>query len=153
PHRGHDVDRRGRHPGDSDRRRVGHADQRLLTLPGRRAAHVGDHRLHDLDHRRLDVWFVAGRQGRASGSNRSSTLRVGGKDMETAVTPATPDETPVRGYGQTLMDLFIAPGDAFADLVKKPRVLVVLLLLTAFSLVLTGVWLAHVDMYEMIRAQ
>jgi len=71
-----------------------------------------------------------------------------------AASSEPPSEEPVvRGYGQTLMDLFIAPGDAFADLVKKPRVLVVLVLLTALSVLLTGVWLAHADLYEMVRGQ
>jgi Yip1 domain len=73
--------------------------------------------------------------------------------METVVTPATPEETPVRGYGQTLMDLFIAPGDAFADIVKRPRVLIAFGLLIALNLILAGVWLSHADVIEVTRAR
>lgn len=73
--------------------------------------------------------------------------------METVVTPATPEEVPVRGYGQTLMDLFIAPGDAFSDVVRRPRILIPLAIIIVLNVALIWTWLGHADLYEFVRAQ
>jgi hypothetical protein len=64
-----------------------------------------------------------------------------------------PLAVPARGYGRTLVDLYAAPSDAFADLAQRPRFLVALLAAIALQLVFVGVWLAHVDLYELVRAQ
>jgi hypothetical protein len=60
---------------------------------------------------------------------------------------------PRRAYVATLADVLIAPGEAFADLAERPRLLFVLLLLMALHLGLVAVWLSRADLAEMVRHQ
>ena len=52
------------------RRRRGLAGGQVLTVPGRAAAHLGDHRLRHVGGDRPDLRAVAGGQGGAAGSHR-----------------------------------------------------------------------------------
>ena len=67
--------------------------------------------------------------------------------------PAAATARPARPYLATLADVLVAPGEAFADLAERPRLLVVLLLLLALHLGFAAVWLAHADLAEMVRNQ
>lgn len=60
---------------------------------------------------------------------------------------------PARPYAATLANVLIAPGEAFAELVERPRLLVVLVLMLALHLGFVAVWLSRADLAEMVRHQ
>lgn len=67
--------------------------------------------------------------------------------------PAAATARPARPYLATLADVLVSPGEAFADLAERPRLLVVLLLMLALHLGFVAVWLARADLAEMVRQQ
>ncbi len=71
--------------------------------------------------------------------------------MSTGDTPAAPGRG--RPYLATLADVLIAPGQAFAELAARPRVLVVLLVMMALHLGFVATWLSRADLAEMVRHQ
>ena len=71
--------------------------------------------------------------------------------MTDSVPPAS--SRPSRPYLSTLADVLIAPGEAFAELAARPRVLVVFLLMMALHLGFLATWLARADLAEMVRHQ
>lgn len=76
--------------------------------------------------------------------------------MSDALTPqAAPAPAPAAGGGffQNLIDVYFAPGSAFARIVASPRFLVPLVVYAALVLGFTGIWLHKVDPSEFMKTQ
>jgi len=58
-----------------------------------------------------------------------------------------------RSFGQDLLDLYFAPRDAFASILRAPRLAVVIPAWLVLGLVFTGVWLSRVDPPAFMRNQ
>ena len=70
--------------------------------------------------------------------------------MSDAGAAAAPDD---RGFLPTLLDVFVAPGEAFRDIVARPRFLAPLALAVGLGLAFTAVWITKVDPVEFMRNQ
>ncbi len=57
------------------------------------------------------------------------------------------------GFFANLLDLFFAPGEAFAALLRKPGFMVPLILHVALAAAFTGIWLQKVDKIEFMKGQ
>ena len=68
---------------------------------------------------------------------------------EVAPAAATAD----RGFLGTLVDVFVAPGDAFRAIAARPRFLAPLLMAIGLGLAFTAVWLTQADPVEFMKAQ
>lgn len=64
-------------------------------------------------------------------------------------TPATPE----RGFFENLIDLFVAPRDAFAALLKRPGFWLPIAISVALAVGFTALWLQKVDPAEFMRNQ
>lgn len=71
--------------------------------------------------------------------------------MSDSLPPGSPVPSPP--YLATLANVLIAPGEAFAELAARPRVLVVLLIMMALHLGFLATWLSRADLAEMVRHQ
>ena len=58
-----------------------------------------------------------------------------------------------RGFLSTLLDVFVAPGDAFRAVAVRPRWEAPLLLAIAIGLAFTAVWISKADPVEFMKAQ
>src|SRR5262249_24613937 len=58
-----------------------------------------------------------------------------------------------RGFLQNLVDLYIAPSEAFRDIVARPNVLAPIVILLALNIAFTAVWLRNVEPREFMKAQ
>jgi hypothetical protein len=74
--------------------------------------------------------------------------------MSDAVTPQAA-EAPAEagGFFQNLVDMYFAPRDAFARILRKPRLLIALVAYAAIVLGFTGVWLHKMDPAEFMKTQ
>lgn len=68
------------------------------------------------------------------------------------VAPAAAAETD-RGFLSTLVDVFVAPGDAFRAVADRPRFLAPLLLAIGVGLAFSAVWVTKADPVEFTKAQ
>jgi hypothetical protein len=66
-----------------------------------------------------------------------------------AALPAEAD----RGFLATLVDVFVAPGDAFRAIAARPRWLAPLLLAIGIGLAFSAVWVSKADPVEFMKAQ
>jgi hypothetical protein len=76
--------------------------------------------------------------------------------MSDALTPqATPAPAPAEagGFFQNLLDMYFAPRDAFARILRSPRLLLALVAYAAIVLGFTGVWLHKMDPAEFMKTQ
>jgi len=76
--------------------------------------------------------------------------------MSDAVTPQAsqaPAPAEAGGFFQNLIDLYFAPREAFARIVRAPRILAPLVLYAACVLGFTGVWLHKMDPVEFMKTQ
>lgn len=58
-----------------------------------------------------------------------------------------------RGFLATLVDVFVAPGDAFRAIAARPRFLAPLLLAIGIGLAFSAVWVTKADPVEFMKAQ
>jgi hypothetical protein len=58
-----------------------------------------------------------------------------------------------RGFVQYLPDLFLAPGEAFTAIHRKPGFWIPLVVLVALALVFTAIWMQQVDLEVFMRTQ
>lgn len=74
---------------------------------------------------------------------------------DTPTPQASPAITPDSGGGffQNLTDVWFSPREAFARILRKPRLLAALALYAAIVLGFTGVWMSKVDATEFIKTQ
>lgn len=72
-------------------------------------------------------------------------------DPPPVVEPGAPPAA--RGPGSVLVDLFLAPADAFADVARAPRLLVAIALTLALHAVFAWIWTSHLDPAAFMRAQ
>jgi hypothetical protein len=70
-----------------------------------------------------------------------------------APVPPAPTPEAATGFFANLIDLFFAPGEAFANMLRKPSPWVPLFLNVALSVAFTGIWLQKVDKVEFMKAQ
>jgi hypothetical protein len=70
-----------------------------------------------------------------------------------AATAAPPAAERASGFLANLLDLFFAPGEAFAAMLRKPGFLVPMVLHVALAASFTGIWLQKVDKIEFMKAQ
>lgn len=70
-------------------------------------------------------------------------------EVAPAVAPAEAD----RGFLATLLDVFVAPGDAFRGIAARPRFLAPLLLAVGIGLAFSAVWVTKADPVAFMRAQ
>ena len=68
-----------------------------------------------------------------------------------APAPAVPDAG--GGFFQNLIDMYFAPREAFARIVRGPRLLLPLVAYAAIVLVFTGVWMSKMDPSEFMKTQ
>ena len=68
-----------------------------------------------------------------------------------APAPVAPDAG--GGFFQNLIDLYFSPREAFARIVRSPRILVPLVAYAAIVLVFTGVWMSKMDPTEFMKTQ
>lgn len=71
--------------------------------------------------------------------------------MESAETPAAPDTA--TGFFANLFDIYFAPGEAFARLLRKPAFLLPLALHVALSAGFTAIWLQKTDFRAFMKAR
>ncbi len=67
--------------------------------------------------------------------------------------PVEDNPAPARGVVALLIDLFVAPGQAFAAIAARPRVLAPMVLSVALHAAFAAVWLERVDLVELTRNQ
>jgi hypothetical protein len=73
--------------------------------------------------------------------------------MASGTSPAAPGETAGPGFFSILGNLFLAPSEAFAALLKRPTVLLPLALLMTLNAGFTAFWLQRVDPIAFMKAQ
>lgn len=73
-------------------------------------------------------------------------------DLSAALPPPAEPMHPT-GFFANLIDLYFAPADAFANLLRKPSFLTPLVLHVALSLAFTGIWLQKVDAKAFFKAR
>ena len=69
------------------------------------------------------------------------------------VAPAATAAEADRGFLATLVDVFVAPGDAFRAIAARPHFLAPLLMAIGIGLVFSAVWVTKVDPIEFMKAQ
>jgi hypothetical protein len=67
--------------------------------------------------------------------------------------PENESETRARGFWGLLVDVFVAPSDAFREVARRPRFWAPLVAFTLLQGAFALVWLARVDIVEYARAQ
>jgi hypothetical protein len=68
--------------------------------------------------------------------------------MSESIAAAAPDD---RGFLSTLLDVFVAPGDAFRSIAARPRFLAPIALAVGLGLAFTAIWITKVDPVEFMR--
>lgn len=64
-----------------------------------------------------------------------------------------PPSEPGGGFVQNLIDVWFSPREAFARILRQPRILVALVLYAALVLGFTGVWMHKMDPVEFMKIQ
>ena len=72
-------------------------------------------------------------------------------EASVAPSPAAPDAG--GGFFQNLIDLYFAPRDAFARILRKPMLPLALVAYVALVLGFTGVWMSKMDPHEFMKTQ
>jgi hypothetical protein len=75
-------------------------------------------------------------------------MRNGGHSMTETTDAGAP-----RGFFQNLSDLYFAPREAFAGILRVPRLAVAILAWLALGLLFTGVWMSKVEPREFFKTQ
>ncbi len=67
--------------------------------------------------------------------------------------PAVPVPESSGGFLQNLIDLYFSPREAFARILRSPRILVPLVVYAALVLGFTGIWMQKMDPVEFMKTQ
>ena len=63
------------------------------------------------------------------------------------------DLAPERGFLATLVDVFVAPGDAFRGIARRPRFVEPLVLAVGIGVAFSAVWTERADAYQYMKTQ
>jgi hypothetical protein len=72
---------------------------------------------------------------------------------EASVAPSPAASEAGGGFFQNLIDLYFSPREAFARIVRAPRILLPLVAYVAIVLGFTGVWMSKMDPHEFMKTQ
>ena len=72
---------------------------------------------------------------------------------EASVAPSPVAPEAGGGFFQNLLDMYFAPREAFARIVRAPRILLPLVAYVAVVLGFTGVWMSKMDPHEFMKTQ
>jgi hypothetical protein len=67
--------------------------------------------------------------------------------------PLTPEPAPGGGFFQNLIDVYFAPREAFARIVRRPSILLPLAGYVVLVLGFTGIWMSRMDAREFMKTQ